>query len=39
MAVCVSDEAHPYRFAMLEGEAALSDGTDDFMQVGMSIGR
>jgi hypothetical protein len=28
MAVCVSDEVHPYRFAMLEGEAALSHDPD-----------
>jgi PPOX class probable F420-dependent enzyme len=39
MAVCVSDEAHPYRFAMLEGAAALSDDPDDFLRVGTAIGR
>ena len=39
MAVCVSDEAHPYRFAMVEGEAALSDDPADLLQVGTAIGR
>jgi PPOX class probable F420-dependent enzyme len=39
IAVCVSDEAHPYRFAMLEGEAALADDPDEFLRVGMAIGR
>lgn len=39
MAVCVSDEAHPYRFAMLEGEAVLSDDPDDLVRVGVAIGR
>jgi PPOX class probable F420-dependent enzyme len=39
IAVSVSDEAHPYRFAMLEGEAALSGDPDEFLRVGMAIGR
>jgi hypothetical protein len=39
MAVCVSDEEHPYRFAMLEGAVALSDSPDDLLRVGIAIGR
>jgi PPOX class probable F420-dependent enzyme len=39
VAVSVSDDAHPYRFAMLEGEAVLSDDADELLRVGMAIGR
>ena len=38
-AVCVSDEVHPYRFAMLEGAAALSGDPGDLVRVGAAIGR
>jgi len=39
IAVAVSDEEHPYRFAMLEGEATLSDDPDEFRRVGRAISR
>lgn len=39
IAVGVSDEDHPYRFAMLEGEATLSDDPGEFLRVGRAIGR
>lgn len=39
IAVGVSDDEHPYRFAMLEGRSTLSDDPDELMRVGMAIGR
>lgn len=39
VAVSVSDDAHPYRFAMLEGDAALSDDPDELLRVGTAVGR
>jgi PPOX class probable F420-dependent enzyme len=39
IAVTVSDEEHPYRFAMLEGESSLSDDPDELRRVSEAIGR
>jgi PPOX class probable F420-dependent enzyme len=39
VAVCVSDDATPYRFAMVEGDAALSPDPDELLRVGLAIGR
>jgi PPOX class probable F420-dependent enzyme len=39
IAVGVSDEEHPYRFAMLEGESTLLDDPDELLRVGKAIGR
>ena len=39
VAVGVSDDEHPYRFAMLEGRATLSDDPDELLRVGRVIGR
>ena len=39
IAIGVSDEEHPYRFAMLEGQSSLSDDPDELLRVGEAIGR
>jgi PPOX class probable F420-dependent enzyme len=39
IAIGVSDEVHPYRFAMVEGESTLSDDPDEFRRIGRAIGR
>jgi PPOX class probable F420-dependent enzyme len=39
VAMCVSGEEHPYRFAMIEGESTLSPDPDELLQAGQAIGR
>jgi PPOX class probable F420-dependent enzyme len=39
VAVCVSGEEYPFRFAMIEGESTLSPDPDELLQVGQAIGR
>jgi PPOX class probable F420-dependent enzyme len=39
IAVGISDDEHPYRFAMLEGQSTLSDDPDELLRVGKAIGR
>ena len=39
IAVGISDDGHPYRFVMLEGQSTLSDDPDELLRVGKAIGR
>jgi PPOX class probable F420-dependent enzyme len=38
IAVCVSDDAYPYNFVLLEGEASISDDREEHKRLALAIG-